>query len=126
MDKYIKNVSGSAKIWRGHIFADNDTYQISQIEDEYWRTDEDVIQAITDGDAQISGDGGATWKTGNCAIDLLVMLCSHTCGINIEVSHTPSSASDTGHPGTICWDDDYIYICVAVDTWKRIATNTWA
>lgn len=38
---------------------------------------------------------------------------------------TPSSASDTGTAGTICWDADYIYICTATDTWKRVAIATW-
>jgi len=38
---------------------------------------------------------------------------------------TPSSASDTGTAGTIAWDADYIYICTATDTWKRVAISTW-
>lgn len=125
MVKKIKNVSGSSKTWRGNILANNGTCVIPEIEDEYWRTDAVIIQAITDSDAQISGDGGSTWKTGDCAIGLLKMLCSHTCGTNIEVSHTPSSASDTGHPGTLCWDANYIYVCTATDTWKRVALGTW-
>lgn len=37
----------------------------------------------------------------------------------------PSSASDTGTAGTIKVDSDYIYICVATDTWKRVAISTW-
>jgi hypothetical protein len=38
---------------------------------------------------------------------------------------TPASASDTGTEGTILWDDNYIYICIATDTWKRVAISTW-
>jgi len=38
---------------------------------------------------------------------------------------TPASASATGTTGTITWDADYIYICTATDTWKRIAITTW-
>ena len=38
---------------------------------------------------------------------------------------TPSSASDTGTLGTVTWDADYIYICTATDTWKRVAIATW-
>jgi hypothetical protein len=37
----------------------------------------------------------------------------------------PASASATGSPGMITWDTDYIYICVAADTWKRVAISTW-
>lgn len=40
-------------------------------------------------------------------------------------THTPSSASDTGVTGTISWDADYIYICIATNTWKRVAIATW-
>lgn len=38
---------------------------------------------------------------------------------------TPASASATGSAGTICWDANYIYICTAVNTWKRAALSSW-
>ena len=38
---------------------------------------------------------------------------------------TPASASATGTVGTITYDTDYIYICTATDTWKRVAIATW-
>ena len=38
---------------------------------------------------------------------------------------TPSSASDTGVKGQIAWDNNYIYICSATDTWLRVAIATW-
>ena len=41
------------------------------------------------------------------------------------LSKTPSSASDTGKAGQIAWDSDYIYICVATNTWKRAELSTW-
>lgn len=37
----------------------------------------------------------------------------------------PSSASDTGTTGEIRYTSDYIYVCVATDTWKRVALSTW-
>tara|TARA_Y100000004_G_scaffold195940_2_gene264390 strand:- start:284 stop:2851 length:2568 start_codon:yes stop_codon:yes gene_type:complete len=37
----------------------------------------------------------------------------------------PSSATDTGTTGTITWDSNYIYVCVATNTWKRVAISTW-
>ena len=37
----------------------------------------------------------------------------------------PASASATGTAGTVSWDADYIYICTATDTWKRVAIATW-
>ena len=40
-------------------------------------------------------------------------------------SKTPASASDTGVVGTICADANYIYVCTATNTWKRVAIATW-
>ncbi|HWL08684.1 MAG TPA: hypothetical protein VNQ76_09775 [Planctomicrobium sp.] len=45
--------------------------------------------------------------------------------IRVRSSNTPASASATGNQGDICWDDDYVYVCVATDTWKRSALTTW-
>lgn len=38
---------------------------------------------------------------------------------------TPANASATGTAGTILWDSGFIYICVAANTWKRVAIATW-
>lgn len=40
-------------------------------------------------------------------------------------SSAPASAAATGTAGTITWDADYIYVCTATDTWKRVAIATW-
>jgi hypothetical protein len=40
-------------------------------------------------------------------------------------SDPPASAADTGTAGTITWDAGFIYVCVATDTWKRVAIATW-
>jgi hypothetical protein len=45
--------------------------------------------------------------------------------LRLRTSKTPSSASDDGEAGDICWDANYIYICVATDTWKRSAISSW-
>lgn len=45
--------------------------------------------------------------------------------INMSTSKTPSSATDTGTTGDICWDANYIYVCVGTNTWKRTAITTW-
>jgi len=45
--------------------------------------------------------------------------------IRIASSKTPTSASDTGTAGEICWDSSYIYVCTATNTWKRAALSTW-
>lgn len=43
----------------------------------------------------------------------------------VRTSKTPSSATDTGNAGDICWDSNYIYICVSTNSWKRVAIATW-
>lgn len=37
----------------------------------------------------------------------------------------PTTAGSTGVSGQIFWDADYIYVCVAANTWKRVAITTW-
>jgi hypothetical protein len=38
---------------------------------------------------------------------------------------TPASASATGKAGSIVWDANFIYVCTATNTWKRVAIATW-
>lgn len=45
--------------------------------------------------------------------------------IRINNSQTPASASSAGVTGTICWDSSYVYVCVATNTWTRVAIATW-
>ena len=45
--------------------------------------------------------------------------------IIITTSQTPASASAAGTQGEIAWDSDYIYVCIATNTWKRVALSTW-
>ena len=45
--------------------------------------------------------------------------------IRLRTSNTPSSASSTGAKGEICYDANYIYVCTATNTWKRVALSTW-
>jgi hypothetical protein len=37
----------------------------------------------------------------------------------------PASATAPGVQDQIAWDANYLYICVAPDTWKRVAIATW-
>lgn len=41
------------------------------------------------------------------------------------LNSAPSSASDTGTTGEIRFTSDYIFVCTATNTWKRIAISTW-
>jgi hypothetical protein len=43
------------------------------------------------------------------------------------LSATPATQANnaTGTAGQICWDTDYIYVCIATNTWKRATLNDY-
>jgi len=45
--------------------------------------------------------------------------------IRLRQSKTPANSGDTGNQGDICWDENYLYVCVAANTWKRIPLTSW-
>ena len=45
--------------------------------------------------------------------------------LRLRTAKTPASAGAAGNAGDICWDTNYIYICVATNTWKRAAIAAW-
>lgn len=38
----------------------------------------------------------------------------------------PDAADSEGTSGQIAFDEDYIYVCVAEDTWMRAAIEAWS
>jgi hypothetical protein len=88
------------------------------------------------GAVTISAEGLAGGATGNSiavAVDGTTRLSIASTGIptfttdqlRLSTFKTPSSASDTGTAGTICYDANFIYICTGANTWKRVAIATW-
>ena len=45
--------------------------------------------------------------------------------LSLPTQKTPASAAATGTAGDIAHDSNYIYVCTATDTWKRVAIATW-
>lgn len=43
----------------------------------------------------------------------------------LRQSNTPSTASAAGKVGEMCWDGDFVYVCVAANSWKRAALSAW-
>ena len=39
---------------------------------------------------------------------------------------TPAGAGDTGQTGQMSWDANYLYVCVDIDTWKRVTLENWS
>lgn len=85
--------------------------------------------------AQISGGTVDSWVNahgGNFGFGTVSPTISDGAGIDINgkilrlrTSKTPASASATGNAGEFCWDSSYFYICVASNTWRRVAHATW-
>jgi hypothetical protein len=46
-------------------------------------------------------------------------------GLTVTTSGTPATSSSAGVTGQIQWDLNYVYICVAPNTWKRANISTW-
>ena len=45
--------------------------------------------------------------------------------ILISTHRTITNSNDTGFQGEICYDANYMYVCVSDNLWKRIALNVW-
>lgn len=45
--------------------------------------------------------------------------------IRVRTAQTPATAGAAGKQGEIAWNANYIYVCVATNTWKRVAIATW-
>tara|TARA_R110001606_G_scaffold7294_2_gene32282 strand:+ start:1456 stop:4053 length:2598 start_codon:yes stop_codon:yes gene_type:complete len=43
----------------------------------------------------------------------------------VNLGTAPASATSTGAQGDVVWTADYIYVCTATNTWKRVAIATW-
>ena len=37
----------------------------------------------------------------------------------------PASASATGTAGDVAYNSTHVFVCIATDTWKRVAIATW-
>lgn len=46
-------------------------------------------------------------------------------GDAVNVVDAPASATATGTIGQTAYDTNYFYVCVATNTWKRVALSTW-
>jgi len=85
--------------------------------------------------ARISGTTADSWLNsngGNLGLGTRSPAISAGAGLHMAgstmrlgTSRTPASAGATGNVGEICWDANHIYVCIATNTWRRIAHATW-
>jgi hypothetical protein len=45
--------------------------------------------------------------------------------IRLQTAKTPASAVATGSVGDMSWDTNFMYVCIATNTWKRMALSSW-
>ena len=45
--------------------------------------------------------------------------------LRLRSSKTPTSSTAVGDQGTICYDENYMYVCVATNSWKRTALEAF-
>lgn len=94
--------------------ATNIGYKVYQHTNDIIHIDTDAYQIRN----RQTGDIIETWSSGggrvfNTPTDILIK------------SSTPASASAAGVAGNVVYSADYIYVCVATNTWKRVALSTW-
>tara|TARA_Y100000389_G_C17469762_1_gene529230 strand:- start:514 stop:936 length:423 start_codon:yes stop_codon:yes gene_type:complete len=82
-----------------------------------WSNDLDFgTLATATGDAYDWGD----LTTASTAYDMGALITI----TNIQ-SDAPASATASGTKGDLTFDSDYMYVCVATNTWKRVALSSW-
>ncbi|WP_339294096.1 hypothetical protein MKY82_18880 [Paenibacillus sp. FSL W7-1279] len=45
--------------------------------------------------------------------------------LRLREKHTPASSTAACSQGQISWDDQYVYVCVAQNNWKRTELSSW-
>jgi len=73
----------------------------------------------------LSSSGGVISEIIIHKIAYLDLTKSNVADMSLGEEGAPASSSAYGAVGQIKWDVDYIYICVATDTWKRSPITTW-
>ena len=65
-------------------------------------------------------------ESSNSSIKTRLTSAETSLAKKIDKVDVPSDASSTGTAGQIAIDSNYIYVCVATNTWKRAAISTWS
>ena len=88
-----------------------------------------TLRNAADNASMITGiDGGSVflYHAGNTKLETTSTGTKTTGQMDLAALNTPvTNSDDNGTPGEIRFTADYIYVCVADDTWKRVALSTW-
>lgn len=110
-----------------YLDADKDSFIWTQLDDIIYIFTNNAVRAII-ANTYIQFNVPLSIDTINpktAGVGVTIDTCLIKDGYPHIPTHTPSAANDTGTAGQICYDASYIYMCVATDTWKRVAISTW-
>ena len=101
------NTSGSGNVFIGYKAG-------------YWETESNKLHIDNYG-------SGPPLIWGDFATDSLVINGNLTVTGKVTFTNNtpPDSTTATGTLGQIIYDEDYIYICIQSNQWKRVAISTW-
>ena len=68
-------------------------------------------------DSVVGADAGSSDATKNFTVESLLTF--------VNASAVPATAGATGTKGMISVASGFLYVCVATDTWERVAIATW-
>lgn len=87
-----------------------------------WEAEKHIFRPA-DGSEKIRvGDTGIGFGTAGDATQLVDI---NSDSLRLRTAKTPATAAATGTQGQFCWDNGFLYVCVATNTWKRVAIATW-
>jgi hypothetical protein len=77
------------------------------------------IYQISPNDNYLAGNLGLNISQPTARLDI------NSDKMRLRTSKTPASGTAPGNVGDICWDSDYIYVCVSTNNWKRSSLTGW-
>ncbi len=90
-----------------------------------WLTLNGITASIPVSTASTSTTTGALTVSGGVGIAGALNVGGQINGLGAVQPGTPASATAAGTTGQVRWDSDYLYVCTAASTWKRVAISTW-
>ena len=94
-----------------------------------------MVVSVANAGWKSSGSGNITFvSTGDSCILQYIqgkwyVIGNNGCTIEsstpAQIVATPITSSSTGVPGQIAYDSNFVYICIATNTWRRAAIASW-